>query len=1484
MSTDGNSLLNQWLSNQKDNNKEVTTTTNVLSYGEERLYFLQSLQPSNPFYNYAEIYTLSGQWDIERIQKSIEITVKQYEIFSENYRENEYGDLEVFRPERPLYEFEIISKHDYLRQTVEQLEERKLAFARQSFQLSSGPLFSYLLIEKEDNHVELLFVLHHIITDKWSMQNFREKWRKNYQNFVDDSQNNDEQISYRSFASHLRQQEVNKSHLSYWSEKLKDGSEKVVLPFQKPTVAQQSFKGAFYTEQIPRELREKINRFKESQNTTYFSTLLSVFKILLAKYSSSNSISVGTPVSIRDEMKLEPLIGFFNETITIKSDIDQGDSFITVNKKVAYEILESFERKNVPFQKIVSETGLSGNGLENPFFSTMFLFHQKEKTWNFGADRTLDVATYDLKVSKFDFTLYVEENDAKELKVIVEYSNDLFTETAVKSVVRDYLGLIDQLISQPTEPINNCQLSIPKLSNIEQFANIEVNGNTVIEQILEHSTKNPNSIAVSAKGNQITYRELDIKSRQLANHLLEANTKGAVGLLLDRSVNYIVAILGVLRAGLTYMPIDPEYPQDRIDFMVKDSACDTVVSHSSLSSGLSSIQRVVLIDKLSLEDKEINHAQTKGIAYRIYTSGSSGLPKGVNISHQNLWYSNKARELFYTEKPTSFLLLSSFSFDSSVAGIFWTLIHGGNLVISEEKEEQDIQKLLNKIKHHQISHSLLLPSLFSYLLEFSKEDELESLQSVIVAGEACRKELVELHFEKLADTKLYNEYGPTEATVWSIAHQILPEDIIADRIPIGKPIPFVGAKILDEFQNEVPTGIPGELYLAGPLLSSGYHNRDDETKNRFIELDELMYKTGDQVVVNESGIIEFLGRVDNQVKVRGHRIELDEISAKINAIETVREAEVIFDTQQECLIAYYSSPSNTDSSTIRDQLQNELPKYMVPRLFHQLASLPKLPNGKIDQKQLSNIQVQENSNDDLDQPSNDTEEALLAIWKEVLKRENIGVLDNFFSVGGDSLLSIRVNAKAKEKGFDFSTNQIFVHQTIRELATFLQTNTRKEKKIEVLREVGLSPIQDWFFATHKEQPNQWNQIFDIQFTLEINSEHLNQAIQNVINQHQSLRTRFDIERKKQIFEDQGSGQFNQLEQPNQENIARQTKQLSESFDIASGELFTGFWYNSDNQTTLRIIAHHLIFDIISLQNFIEQLKSSIIQLQNGEQLEPSTITQFSSYVNEQKFLIEDYKKEASFWGNQIASEPILATKESDILTQTFVMNEVDTAHLEEANATFNTTTDELLLTAYCMTINEILAEEEITIGMENHGRSSELSDLNLSQSIGWFTSFYPRTFQTSDKTDVKSWIKSMKDQHRRTINSGIGFGFSIQDTDHYKTTYPYVFNYLGASQEQQSELINNVTFISDFARHLNSEVYHKIELNILKFKSKFHLTFRFNQNYFQDPNVFFKSVQSNINQIIETCLQSEEESTASDYDVDGLNQDDLDELMKNFEL
>ncbi|HEY0734232.1 MAG TPA: amino acid adenylation domain-containing protein, partial [Herpetosiphonaceae bacterium] len=807
------------------------------------------------------------------------------------------------------------------------------------------------------------------------------------------------------------------------------------------------------------------------------------FKVLLYRDSHQADLAVGTPIAGRVRPELEALIGFFVNTLVLRTDLTGAPSFAELVARVRATCLDAYAHQDLPFEVVVDALQPERDLSRQPLFQVMFVLQNTPRVTIDLGELAIESFALDLQTAKFDLALTLQET-AHGLVGGFEYRTDLFESATIEQMAAHFQTVLAAVVDDPSQRIDR----LPLLTESErQRIVIDWNATAappprapvVHHTIAAQAARTPHAIAVVAADGQLTYAELDCRANQLA-HRLQACGIGPdviVGVCLNASWELIVAILGILKAGGAYLPLDPGYPAERLAVMLADARAPLLIAQRRSLPDLPSPQgEIFWLDSAweSIGTEPTTAPRTsvtpQNLAYLIYTSGSTGWPKGVLISHAHLAHSTQARSDYYRDPIKAFLLLSSVAFDSSVAGIFWTLCQGGTLILPLERDRADPEQLAWLIAQHDVSHLLGLPSLYGLLVEQAPAGQLDSLRVAIVAGEPCPRVLVDRHQRSLPQAALFNEYGPTEGTVWSTVYDCCAPDV-PDPVPIGRPIADVTVYVLDAQLQPVPIGVVGDLYIGGAGVARGYHALPDLTAERFVphpfstNPGARLYRTGDRARYRPHGTLMFLGRADDQVKLRGYRIELGEIAAVLRQHVAVQEAVVVL--RDERLVAYVVENRDTgrpvgrvssmvreawkhgdtpdgseflglSSSELRTFLASRLPAYMVPSTVVVLDAFPLTPNGKVDHTALPTPAVEAGRDTALALPRTPAEAVLANIWGAVLGVERVGIHDNFFDLGGHSLLAVRLLAQIQQRiGRPIPLVALLQHPTIAQLAEYI---------------------------------------------------------------------------------------------------------------------------------------------------------------------------------------------------------------------------------------------------------------------------------------------------------------------------------------------------------------------------------------------------------------------------------------------------------------
>ena len=1033
---------------QEDIPKLAESAPKQLSFAQQRLWFLGQFEGgSNATYNMPMSLQLDGNLNIDALYASLAYLLDRHSSLR-TYFPTVEGQARIQL--KSLEDIDILTQQDLrnLDEDTQSITLEKLIddHVQDPFNLNTGSLFKAKLLQLREHKFILLINMHHIISDGWSMGVFVRELRHAYIAFSQGQQPTLDPlpIQYSDFATWQRnwlQGEILETQINYWKQQLRDTPPLLELPTDYPRPPVQSYRGSHSNHILTPELTEKLKTLSQQQGVSLYMLLLAAFSLLLSRYSRQNDLCIGSPIANRTHRQTEGLIGFFANTLVLRSQIKSGQSFLDFLQKTRQTCLDAYAHQDIPFEFLVEQLKPVRSLSYNPIFQVMFSLENNES-----ADLSLPglniqwiPSTYPF--SKFDLSLLALESDG-QLNCSWEYATDLFETPTIQRMAEHWEVLLQGIVDNPQQSIN----TLPLLTELDrktlqlwnQTDTHYPKDKTLVDLFEEQVHTNPNNIALVFEQQNLTYQELNQKANQVAHYLrqnyqIEPDT--LIGICVERSLEMIIGLLGILKAGAAYVPIDPNYPEDRIQLIIQDSGISVFLTQSFLENKLP-LSQFISLDEFNFESFSSQNltpqSQPNHLAYVIYTSGSTGRPKGVMIEHQGLTNMTLAwANKWQVYSQSRVLQMSSFSFDMSVAEISITLAKGACLYLIKKEMLLSGEALLNFLSQKQISHILLSPSLLSIV----SNSPLPALKTITVGGEACSAELVN-KWEK--GRNLFNGYGPTESTVCTTVALCHPN---GKTPPIGKPLANLRVYILDNNQQILPPGIPGELCIAGVGLARGYLNRPDLTAEKFIEVNllgktERIYQTGDLARWLHDGNLEFLGRIDHQIKLRGFRIELGEIEAILLEHPSVKEALVnLYQTENnQQLVAYVTAEPTSDlSNQLKQHLKSRVPDYMIPAHIMRLDGFPLTPNGKIDRKALPtpNIEVQSV----YQPPRNEIEQKLTDIWSEVLDGQKIGIHDNFFDLGGHSILAIKLLNQIQES-FEqkLSLSRLFQNPTIAQLA------------------------------------------------------------------------------------------------------------------------------------------------------------------------------------------------------------------------------------------------------------------------------------------------------------------------------------------------------------------------------------------------------------------------------------------------------------------
>ncbi len=1077
-----------------------------LSFAQQRLWFLHQLEPDSPVYNISIVLKLTGQLNVTALNQSLSEVVCRHEVLRTTFTTSNGQPVQVISPtltlSLPVLNFQDLSK------TRQEDEIQQLAHkeARRPFDLVSGPLLKATLLQLDKEEHVLLVIVHHIVFDGWSKHVFIRELFQIYEAFSTGQPSPLPQlpIQYVDFA-HWQHQwlqgDVLDTQLAYWEQQLTGIPPVLELSTDRPRPPVQTYRGAIKNFQLGADLGEKLKAQSQQSKTTLFMTMLAAFAVLLARYSGQEDIAIGSPIANRNRKEIEPLIGFFVNTLVLRLDLSDKPTFWELLSRVRSVALGSYAHQDIPFEKLVDKLHPERNLSHTPLFQVMFDWQNTPQPEIELPDINVSLLEYKAPTSKFDLTLTMKE-DERGLAGIWEYNIDLFETRTIEQINSHFHNLLTGLVANPKQPIGQ----VPLLTEAEQHQILVEWNDTQVDfplhqcfpQLFEVQVeRNPEAIAVSYKDHCLTYQELNTQANQLAHQLVSQHIGPdcVVALLAERSINFLVAMVAIFKAGGVYLPLDPSHPTERIKQVLDQSEASLVLTTRKLTLSLEDALKTTSLPKqhpqiLCLEDafwasqstgNLSPRCQSNHLAYVIYTSGSTGQPKGAMIEHKGMLNHMYAfiQELTLTQTDVVAQNASQ-SFDISVWQFLTALLVGGRTHIFDREQASDPKRLLAEVIQQGVTILEVVPSLLRLMLTEIEQNsaasrlDLSGLNWLIPTGEALPPELCWQWFASYPTIPILNAYGPAECSDDVTLYRLdRPPEATVINMPVGRPVANMQLYILDTYLQPVPIGVAGELYVGGVGVGRGYLNDPNRTQAAFLpnpfvnnknSSNPLLYKTGDLGRYLPDGNIEFLGRVDHQVKIRGFRIELGEIEVVLSQHPDVHESIVVVyegQSNNKQLVAYVvlknqglevkkpeisrrqprqmSNTSNPQISNLQTYLKQKLPNYMVPAVFVILKNLPLTPNGKTNRNALPTPEM---TRPELAEtyvaPRNPAEKILAGIWTEVLGLGGVGVHDNFFELGGHSLQAVQLTSKiSAETNHDVSVRTIFLHPTIATLADFL---------------------------------------------------------------------------------------------------------------------------------------------------------------------------------------------------------------------------------------------------------------------------------------------------------------------------------------------------------------------------------------------------------------------------------------------------------------
>jgi amino acid adenylation domain-containing protein/non-ribosomal peptide synthase protein (TIGR01720 family) len=1480
----------------KDMGKKITNNIEQifdLTYLQEGILFNTLVDEKKENYYVQNVFDVQMEIDCEIVQRVFSLLEQKHTMLRANivYDQIDHPVIVITKNQKVQIE-EIDLSKDIVNQEIKVKNYTNSELSRE-FNLTKDPLLRVLLIKIGVGHFKIIWTFHHIIMDGWSASvlffDFLTLYSEMSKGIVEKDLikliENNKSLDFQKYSKWLHSRNISKS-LSYWKELLSDFNPSNDIA-RRLTETDINFK-----REVDITLNEndssKIRNVAKKNNSTLNSSMETLWGILLQKYVNSDDIVFGKVVSGRniDLPYIENSVGLYINTIPVRVKCSAKSSVSDIIKKVHEQNIKGQGHNFCPLHEIKKLISPHAE-----LFKTLFVFenYYRKEPENFEGTFSVESVT---EKTENDFTIVISENCGR-IKLKLQFDSSIFSTEQAKQILERYVSILNQVSEHPNVTIEEIDfvLKDEKRLILHDFNNTKKHYHniTIIEAFEKIVLDFPNKIALETKDTKLTYQNLNNRANQLAQKMIDIGTKSQdfVAILAPNSSEMIISILAIMKIGAVYVPIDPKYPKERIDFILKDCSPTVLLKYrASVETDVT----VIDLENIQYSSKKIDNLKFEkrldDLIYCIYTSGTTGIPKGVLITNRNVSNYIDFSSKRYKKNNTDFCapLFTSYSFDLTITSIFTPLVIGGKIIIFQGHSGEILKEVL---ANSEISFVKLTPSHLRIALQNNYFSKTSNLNTIVLGGEIISKsdceELTEF-FEDNLD--IYNEYGPTETTVGC---QELLVDCSNWKNSIGFPIQNMQSYI---FNSDKLCGIGdvGELCIAGEGVGSGYLNLPELTTEKFIDNpmgSGKLYRTGDLARWLQNGEIEYLGRLDDQIKIHGYRIEIGEIESKLRSIDGIEDCVVTKNkNNKEILNAYYVSKKSIEYEEIRSQLKKSLPVYMIPQCYMKIDSIPITRNGKIDRNSLPDIKIK--SNKPYVAPKNEIEKVLVRIFSTILNVEKVGIKDNFFELGGDSIKAIRIISKLKQEGYVLTIQEIMGGQTIEELILLLKKSSQTISQEPVVGKIEKTPIVNMFDSWDLANPSHYNQSLMISVP-NVSVEEIEQALNKIVVHHDMLRMIYPDKKmyipkieNSQLYE---FSIFNCQESKNENyDIEKYANRIQKSFNLSTGPLFKAGLIISSNEQILLLCAHHLIVDGISWRIILEDLETCLECSENGKQNSlPYKTTAYKDWAKKLRNHELEPEQGVLYWPDivnkitEITKSSLKQNVNGERKTYQFnVLNESQLTKLYQARKAFSTEINDLLLTALCEAISIVTDSIETPIYLESHGREQIFDNIDLSRTIGWFTSIFPVILKKEN--NLRSSIISIKESLRRIPLNGLSYGIFYRG-ELPEIKLEYSFNFLGENED-------NLKLISDFSSGDNFDKSNRLLTPIVfngfvnDRKMDFSITFDDQQYDLMYIKKLAEAFSKSLDSIISLCLnQNIQIKTISDISSKKLREDEFAEIQ-----
>lgn len=1505
-----------------------------ISFAQRRLWFLHQLNPASAAYNIVTAIRLQGPLDLGVLRACFEEIERRHEVLRTTFLDQGNG------PEPCLHDrLEIpisVLKLSNLAKTQRETKVRTFTAEQAAlpFDLRTGPLLRVSVALLSPQEQVMALAMHHIVADAWSLAVLVNELSTLYAAFAAGlpSPLPALPIQYADY-SHWQWERRNsyQKQLAFWQESLRDAPP-LNLPTDRSRPVRPSFSGGAQSLWLPGALVGRLKALGEQEHATMFMTLLTAFQVLLSRYSGQTDIVVGAPIAGRNRSELEPLIGFFVNSLVLRVRWSSGATFRDVLRQTRSAALQAYANQDVPFDEVVRALQPERGASHNPLFQVMFSVETEIGDRLNLKDTSFRSEPVDTPIAKFDLTLNLAPA-ADGLLGGLEYSTDLFDDSTARRMTEHFVQLLESICAYPDGPVDRMALtSDEELYRIVSTFNATQKTlpiGSLGELFEEQARAHPENVAVEFDGREWSYAELNRAATFWATELLRCGIRSEdrVAVCMEPSFEMVVAVLAIIRAGATYIPLIPSYPDQRLGFILRDANVRLLLTQPDLKERLSQFGLLsICLDSARVDaGPPQNPARTGSdhLAYVMYTSGSTGEPKGIEVTHRAVVRLVRNTNYIDIGSDDRVALASNFAFDAATFELWGTLLNGARLVVIPREIALDPDRLGSLLRTREVTTLFLTASLFNQIARL-QPDTFATLRHLLVGGEALDSDAVRMVLNSTPPGRLLNGYGPTECTTFALWHEVRQVDPDDRTIPIGRPISNTRAYVVDRNTELLPPGIPGELLLAGPGLARGYLNRPELTASLFIpdpfsgEPGERLYRTGDLVRWRDNGNIEFLGRIDEQVKIRGFRIEPGEIAATLARHSAVKESVVIVREDvpgKKQLVGYVvAAPGEKLSmADLRTYLTSLLPDYMIPSALVELPQLPLNANGKVERKALPPPELSREPDDTLEPPRNELEQAMVDAWRSVLGDRPLGVDDNYFHLGGDSITAIQLVSRLKQAGWELSVRDLFEHPTVRSLVPSVQRRKPREQPSQkaVIGPVSLTPIQRWFFDEYAGDLHYFNQDVLLRSKERLDPVALRQVLQRLWEHHDALRMTYSFRGSDVLQTANGTDSspgFEVVDLRNEENesasLRAHATRVQSSFDLERGPLFKAVLFRLSESDRLLLVSHHLAVDGVSWRILLEDLQCGYAQSRSSQAITfaPKTDS-FQRWAQEiERFSSsESVLADQTYWSDVLKQAGSAFPRDTDVVGPN-LYGDSETIHtalsleetsrlLTESHQAYDTEVNDLLLTALGRALPPQPGNRQALIALEGHGREQLDVELDLGRTVGWFTCWHPFLLP-SGEGGLGEQIKQVRQALRGVPKRGLSFGILRYLTPPYlepglrATCRPQLsFNYLGQFGARDDSPLDFAPESSGSAISPRLTRVHDLDIVGMVTAGRLSLAITFSPQHHHRKSVhrLLDAFRSQLLLLADHCVHIRPQKSASQqFTFSQLPADDINHILQSF--